>query len=148
MEHNLQQIGNKHRHIARSWPAWLKAAWPRAEIWAGWSEVRIPGLYVIPDCLAWGKIQGYETLFWLEVGDEHRSRADITAITYKRLQQAINLCRQTKAMLVYTQLSPKWVRDAAMWACCGLPEDVAVVSGDWRRFGELPIVEWGMVTGK
>ena len=77
MEDNLQQIGTKHRQIARSWPAWLKAAWPRAEIWAGWSEVRIPGISVIPDALAWGKIQGYETLFWLEVGDEHKKRDKI-----------------------------------------------------------------------
>ncbi len=148
MEDNLQQIGTKHRQIARSWPAWLKAAWPRAEIWAGWSEVRIPGFYVIPDCLAWGKIQGYETLFWLEVGDEHRSRANIINITSKRLTQAINLCRRTGARLVYTQLSRKWVREAVKWGCLGLPEDVAIVLGDWRKFGELPMVEWGIVTGK
>jgi hypothetical protein len=41
-EENLQQIEYEHRHTSRLWPAWLKAAWPRAEIWAGWSEVRIP----------------------------------------------------------------------------------------------------------
>jgi hypothetical protein len=83
------------RHIARVWPAWLKSAWPQAEVWAGWSEVRIPGLSVIPDALAWGRVQGYETLFWLEVGDEHRKRDKIIEITSKRLDQAWELCEWT-----------------------------------------------------
>lgn len=63
LEENRQQIGNEHRYIARLWPEWLKSAWPHAEIWTAWSEVQIPGLSVIPDGLAWGRIQGYETLF-------------------------------------------------------------------------------------
>jgi hypothetical protein len=145
-EENLQQIESEHRHTSRLWPAWLKAAWPRAEIWAGWCEVRIPKISVIPDALAWGRIQGYETLFWLEVGDDHKSNEKITNITTRRLDQARELCDRTGARLVYAQLSTNWVHQAARWACVRLPNEVAVVLGNWKCFGELPIVEWGKTT--
>ncbi len=145
-EENLQQIGTVHRHISRGWPAWLKSAWPQAEIWTSWSEVRIPGISVIPDGLAWGRIQKYETLFWLEVGDEHKSKKQIEKITKKRLGDAWKFCRETGVRLVYTQLSVDWVQEAARWAFEKLPQEVAVVMGDIRKFGELPILEWGIMT--
>ena len=147
-EENLQQIGTSHRQISRNWSEWLKSAWPQAEIWTGWSEVRIPGISVIPDGLAWGRIQGYETLFWLEVGDDHKSRDKITDITARRLDQAWKFCKQTGVQLAYTQLSTKWVHEAAKWACVQLPGGMAVVMGNPRRFGELPVIEWGRVMGK
>ena len=125
------------------WTSWLKSAWPQAEIWTGWSEVRIPGLSVIPDGLALGRIQGYETLFWLEVGDDHKDRDQITEITTKRLDQARELCEWTGIRLVYVQLSTNWVHESARWACVDLPSEVAVILGDSRRFGELPVLEWG-----
>ena len=146
IEENLQQIGTPHRYISRNWSEWLKSAWPHAEIWTGWSEVRIPGISVIPDALAWGKIQGYETLFWLEVGDEHKRRDKITEITTKRLDQAWELSERTGVRLVYVQLSTNWVHQAARWACVRLSNEVAVVLGDWKKFGELPIVTWGSTT--
>lgn len=145
-EENLQQIGYEHRHISRVWPAWLKSAWPPAEIWTGWSEVRIPDLSVVPDGLAWGRIQGYETLFWLEVGDEHKDRDKITEITTKRLGQARKLCERTGVRLVYTQLSANWVHEAARWAYVDLKDEVAIVMGDIKRFGELPMVEWRVIS--
>jgi len=144
-EENLQQVGSEHRHISRVWPVWLKSAWPHAEIWAGWSEVRIPGISVIPDGLAWGRIQGYETLFWLEVGDGHKGRDKITDITTKRLEQARKLCNRTGVRLVYAQLSTNWVHEAARWACVNLPKEAAAVMGNQRRFGELPMMEWGRI---
>ncbi|WKZ45874.1 MAG: hypothetical protein QY302_08775 [Anaerolineales bacterium] len=144
-EENLQQIGYGHRHVSRVWTSWLKSAWPQAEILTGWSEVRIPDLSVIPDGLAWGRIQGYETLFWLEVGDDHKDRNEITKITTKRLDQARRLCERTGVRLMYTQLSTNWVHEAARWGCVDLPEEVAVVMGNSRRFGELPVIEWGKV---
>jgi hypothetical protein len=147
LEENRYQIGSEHRHIARVWPAWLKSAWPQAEIWTGWSEVGIPGLSVIPDGLAWGKIQGYETLFWLEVGDEHKDKNQIVEVMGTRLRQAIQLSERTGVRLVFTQLSNPWVHEAARWACANLPEGVAVVMGERRWFGELPAVEWGRVLG-
>lgn len=145
LEENLPQIGYEHRHIARVWPAWLKSAWPQAEIWAGWSEVRVPGISVIPDGLAWGRIQGYETLFWLEVGDGHKSREQIMDITAKRLDQACELCERTGMRLVYTQLSTNWVHEATKWACVELPSEVAMIMGSQLKFGRLPNFEWGMV---
>jgi hypothetical protein len=101
---------------------------------------------VRPDALAWGRIQGYETLFWLEVGDEHRSRREIEKITRKRLKEAWEFCCETGVRLVYAQLSPTWVCNAARWACVNLAPEEAVVMGNLRRFGELPILEWGAVT--
>lgn len=137
------QIGSPHRNTSRMWPAWLRSAWPDTEIWIGWSEVRLPEMSVLPDSLAWGRIQGYETLFWLEVGDEHKRRDKITEITTRRLDQARGLCDQTGIRLVYAQLSTNWVNESARWACINLPKDVAVVMGNMNKFGELPIVEWG-----
>lgn len=148
LEENLQDIGNTHRHLARLWPAWLKAAWPQAEIWTGWSEVRIPELTVIPDALAWGRIEGYETLFWLEVGDGHKSKKEITEATQKRLNQASALCARSKVRLVYTQLSRKWVHEAARWACAPLTNEVAVVLENWQLVGDLPVFEWGRCINK
>jgi hypothetical protein len=147
-EENLQQIGTPHRQVSRKWSEWLKSAWPKAEIWAGWSEVRLPEVSVLPDGLAWGRIQGYETLFWLEVGDEHKKRDKITDITTKRLGQAWEFCERTGVRLVYVQLSTNWVHEAARWACVDLPEKVAVVMGNQRKFGELPVIEWGRVMGE
>ena len=100
----------------------------------------------MPDGLAWGRALGYETLFWLEVGDAHRSEDRILKITRKRLVHARILCRRTGARLVYTQLSTNWVHEAARWACVDLSGEEAVVMGNLRRFGELPMLEWGKVT--
>jgi hypothetical protein len=108
--------------------------------------VRLPGTSVIPDALAWGRIQGYETLFWLEVGDEHKSRKQIIEITKKRLDEAWKFCRRTGVRLVYAQLSVDWVHEAARWEFDQLPAEVAVVTGNPRRFGELSVLEWGKVT--
>ena len=145
-EENLQQIGSPHRQVSRSWSEWLKSAWPKAEIWTGWSEVRLPEVSVLPDGLAWGRIQGYETLFWLEVGDGHKSRKQIEEITKRRLDEAWKFCQKTGVRLVYAQLSVEWVHEAARWEFNQLPREVAVVMGNPKRFGELPMVEWGKVT--
>jgi hypothetical protein len=142
-EGNLHQIGTPHRNTSRRWPAWLRSAWPQAEIWAGWSEVRLPEISVLPDGLAWGRIQGYESLFWLEVGDEHKSRKQIKEITKKRLDEAWEFCQVTGVRLVYTQLSVDWVQEAARWAFVNLPKEVAVVMGNKRKFWGLPNLEWG-----
>lgn len=84
-------------------------------------------------------------MFWLEVGDDHKDRDEITEVTTKRLDQARNLCERTGVRLVFAQLSTNWVHEAARWACVDLPDEVAVVMGSSRRFGELPVIEWGKV---
>lgn len=144
-ELNPHLIGTPHRTTSRRWIARLRSAYPRAEIWTGWSETKLPGISVYPDALAWGKIQGYETLLWLEVGDEHKSRKEIGEITEKRLRSAGKFCRRTGARLVYAQLSPDWVHEAASWVLCKLSPDTAVVMSGRKGSGKLPRVEWGRV---
>jgi hypothetical protein len=146
LEKHLRQIGSAHRTRARIWSSWLKSAWPQAEIWASWSELGIPEISVIPDGLAWGSIEGYETLFWLEVGDEHKSRNKITEVTANRLSNAQKFCARTGVRLVYVQLSTSWVREAARWGCVNLPKEMAVVMGNPQCYGVLPVLEWGKAT--
>lgn len=141
-ELNPHQIGTLHRTISRRWLAWLRSAYPREQIWTGWSETKLPGISVYPDALAWGKIQGYETLFWLEVGDDHKSRKRIEKITKQRLKSAWRFCQRTGARLVYAQLSPNWVQEAAGWSFKNLPSEISIVKGNSRQFGKLPIIEW------
>ena len=146
LEKHLTQIGSVHRTRARTWSSWLKSAWPQAEIWASWSEVRLPEVSAIPDGLAWGCMEGNETLFWLEVGDGHKSREQIIRITHIRLNQALKFCKRTGVRLVYIQLSTQWVHEAARWGLTNLSQEVAVVMGDQRKIGELPVLEWGKIT--
>jgi hypothetical protein len=139
-------IPSNHRTKARMWPAWLKAAWPHAEIWTGWAEVKLPKpLKTVPDALAWGRIQGFETLFWLEVGDDHKRKSDIEDNMRIRLRNALILAKRTNVRLVFAFLGPNWVQDAASWAFERLPPEVGVVMAGWTKFGELPVLEWGRV---
>jgi hypothetical protein len=108
--------------------------------------VQLPEISVRPDTLAWGRIQGFETLFWLELGDEHKKRIDIQRTTRIRLASALIFCQQTGVRLVYTQISPQWVQKAVGLALSPLPPDVAAVMASVRRFGKLPTVEWGNIT--
>ena len=145
-ELNPDKICTPHRNISRIWISWLRIAYPRAEIWTGWSEAHLPGIHVYPDALAWGRIQGYETLFWLEFGDGHKKKEAIKRITRIRLESALKFCQVTGVRLVYAQISPKWVQKAVGAALGPLPPDMAAVMTSPRRFGNLPTVEWGSIT--
>lgn len=141
-ELNPDKICTPHRNISRIWISWLRAAYPRAEIWTGWSETKLPGIAFYPDALAWGRIQGYETLFWLEVGDDHKKRTFIEAVTRRRLKASIKFSRKTGVRLVYAQISPGWVQEAAGWSFTNLPPGTAIVKGNSKIFGNLSLVEW------
>ena len=145
-EVNPHLIGTPHRTNSRRWPACVRSAYPLTEIWTGWTEVQLPETSVRPDALVWGRIQGFETLFWLEIGDEHKKRIDIQRITRIRLASALIFCQETGVRLVYAQISPPWVQDAVRWVCDQLPPEVAVVMGNPKKFGKLPTVEWGKFT--
>ena len=145
-EQHLYQIPGRHRSISRKWAAWLKAAWPQFEIWAGWAEVKLPKTRTIPDALAWGRVRGYETLFWLEVGDDHKGRIEIEKDMRLRLQDALVLARRTNMRLVFAFLGPNWVQDAAGLAFEKLPPEAGVVMAGWTKFGALPVLEWGKVS--
>ena len=140
------KICTPHRTNSRRWLAWLRSAYPLTEIWTGWTEVQLPEISVRPDALAWGRIQGFETLFWLELGDEHKKKEVIKRITRIRLASALEFCQQTGVRLVYAQISPKWVQKAVGMALSPLPPNMAVVMTSTRRFGKLPTVEWGQRT--
>ena len=109
-ELNPDKICTPHRNTSRRWWAWQRSAYPRAEIWTGWSETHLPGISVYPDALTWGRIQRYETLFWLEVRDEHKRSDEIEEITKIRLASALEFCQRTGVNLVYAQIGPKWVQ--------------------------------------
>jgi hypothetical protein len=70
----------------------------------------LPEIFVFTYGLACGRVQVYETLFWLEVGDEHKSEEGIAEITKIRLASALEFCQRTGVRLVYAQISPKWVQ--------------------------------------
>lgn len=145
-ELNQHLIGTPHRANSRRWLAWLRSAYPLTEIWTGWTEVQLPEISVRPDALAWGRIQGFEAMFWLELGDEHKKRMEIQRITRIRLASALEFCQQTGVRLVYAQISPKWVQRAVGMALGPLPPDMAAVTASTRRFGKLPTMEWGAIT--
>ena len=141
----LSDPDGEHRRISRLWPAWLRTAWPHARVWAGWSEVGLPGLSQIPDALVWGYVGGLETLFWLEVESGHGSRDEIRKKIRRRFVQAANYAKDKQVGLVFALLGRDWVCEAARPAFVGLPENVAVTMGNWQEFGRLPLTEWGRV---
>jgi hypothetical protein len=138
-------VDSRHRRVARQWPAWVRKAWSHAEVWAGWSEVWIKGLDATPDALAWGQLDGNETLFWLEVESGHSSRQVIQKKMSRRLWQASAYSESMKVRLVFVLLAMPWVQEAARAALAGISDTVAIVTGDWKEFGKLPVVEWGKV---
>jgi hypothetical protein len=81
----------------------------------------------------------------LEVGDDHKSRDEINEVTRKRLGDAWKFCQETGVRLVFVQLSVNWVTETVRWAFGKIPQEVAVVMGNKKRFGKLPTLEWGLV---
>jgi hypothetical protein len=133
----------RHRRTARLWPAWLRRAWPQAEIWTGWSEVAMGRLR--PDALAWGVLGGREALFWLEVESGNASRETLRRKTVRRFEGALIYARRFSLSLVFALLAPPWVRRAVMEIFVQVPGDAAVVLADWKAFGALPAPQWGIV---
>ena len=140
-------LDSVHRRRSRQWPKWVSKALPHAEIYAGWSEVGIPGLRANPDALAWGNIQGVETLFWLEVESGHSSKNLILDKTTVRWLKATGYAEAVGLNLIFVFLAMPWVRDAARLAFIDVPKTSAVIIADWSRqnFGKLPFPKWGEV---
>lgn len=138
---------SEHRRRSRQWPAWLKKALPHATIYAGWNEVGVPGLGANPDSLAWGEMNGVETLFWMEVESGKSSRQLILDKTVSRWQKATTYAEYLDIHLVFVFLGRSWVRSAARMAFMAVPESCAVVVADWsaKNFGQLPYPKWGEV---
>jgi hypothetical protein len=136
-----------HRRRSRQWPTWVKKALPHANIYAGWSEVSIPGARANPDSLAWGEINGVETLFWMEVESGKSSRKLILDKTIRRWRRAVTYANYVGVHLVFAFLGMPWVRDAARLAFMDIPKSCAVTVADWSKenFGQLPYPKWGEV---
>jgi hypothetical protein len=132
-ERHLYHIATKHRHIGRQSVSWLQTRWGQdAEIWTGWAEVGIPRLRAIPDALAWGQMNGQETLFWVEVGDDHKSRIQIEQKMQMRMNDALRLSRRTGMNSVFILLGPRWVQNATRWAAI---DDLPLFLEDWKKCG-------------
>jgi len=138
-------MDSRHRRACRKWPAWIRKAWPHADVWTGWTEVGIKGLSATPDALAWGQLDGSETLFWLEVDSGHSSRLKLQKEMARRLSLATAYAESLRVRLVFVLLAMPWVQEAARTALAGIPDHVAIVTSDWNKFGKLPVVEWGKV---
>ena len=141
----LSDPAGEHRLISRLWPGWLRSAWPHAQVWTGWSEASLPGLLLTPDGLAWGKLGGRETLFWLEVESGHSTREEIRRKIRRRFVLAAEYAKEKKVGLVFALLGRAWVCEAARPAFVDVPTHVAVTMGDWRNENQLPFTEWGRV---
>lgn len=132
-----------HRRISRLWPKWLITAWPHIQVWSGWSEVSLPGLPQTPDGLAWGMMNGLETLFWLEVESGHSSREEVRKKIRRRFVHAAEYAKEQNVCLVFALLGREWVCEAARPAFVGIPPHVAVTIGDWKEKDWLPMTELG-----
>ena len=137
----IDRVG-RHLRTARLWPAWLRRAWPQAEIWTGWSEVTI-GRLRRPDALSWGRLNGVETLFWLEVERMHRSRAETKERLANRHNRALLYARTFPVHLVFVVLSQAWLSGVVIDGFQNLPNSTAVVLAEWKDFGSLPVPVWG-----
>ena len=71
----------------------------------GGAIVGIPDLHTNPDALAWGKMDGVETLFWLEVESGKSSRKLILDKTVTRWLKATEYARAVGMHLVFVFLA-------------------------------------------
>ena len=138
-------LNSHHRRRSRQWPKWVKLALPHAEIYAGWNEVSILGLRARPDALAWGKIHGVETLFWLEAESGRFSRKRMLEKTIVRWKKAKSYAEAAHVHLIFVVLGMPWVREAVREAFTDVPGNCAVIISSWHRlnFGKLPYSKWG-----
>ena len=135
--------GYRHRRIARLWPAWLKAAYRRVEIWSAWSEPSLRPGY--PDSLAWGFWLGQEMLFWLEVDAGKKNQDQLRRIYESRWKQAEFYAKRHDLPIIFTVLAKPWVLSVIRPVFRGLPPEMAVLLHDWRDFGRLPMPNFGFL---
>jgi len=134
--------GPRHRRVARLWRSWLETAFPyNLEIWDCWTEFAMhPGF---PDALAWGTWQGRETIFWLEVDTGHGSKKKLCKIYTTRYYRALNHAAMARIPMVFAILAMPWVLQTVVPIFNNVSNRIAVIAEDWRRFGTLPVPEFG-----
>ena len=137
----FRYAGERHRRVSRRWRAWLEAAYPRIEIWEGWTEV--PLFDGIPDALAWARKGEREILFWLEVDSGHSSEKVMMRNYSRRFQNAYHHAKRLGILIVFCIMGPPWVVRSFPLCIPYLYPNLAVIGQDWRAFGKLPICESG-----
>lgn len=138
-------VGDRHRRASRLWPAWLRRGLSSGEVWHGWSEVYIPELRMSPDGLAIGKVDGKETLFWLEVNSGNQSSLRVAESLRKKFLAGSRYTEDRNMQLVFAVLGREWVLKVASATFSGMKMHTAVIMADWKDFGILPVVQWGRV---
>ena len=134
--------GPRHRRVSRLWRAWLEKSYQSAvEIWGCWTEFGMqPGF---PDALAWGTWRGRECLFWLEVDTGHISRKKLRRLYTTRYHRVPPTFQEVGIPTVFALLSMPWVIQAVVPIFNNIDKSMAVIVEDWRRFGTLPIPQFG-----
>ena len=127
--------GERHRRTARLWRLWLETAY-KAEIWACWTEV--PVQRGIPDALAWGRVNGVECVFWLEVDTGHSSKEVMQKRYFHRLRQVRRHSAEWGLPIVFCIMGPPWVVEYFPNCIRLAHPGVAIIGHDWRDFGNLP----------
>jgi hypothetical protein len=126
------------------WRTWLEKAYPDIEIWECWTEV--PVQRGIPDALAWGRHNGREMLFWLEVDTGHTSRKKMKKIYSQRIQLAGRHAYTWAIPIVFCIMGPRWV----VTSICDLRLDIAsrlaILAHEWWNVGRLPMYRMGEMT--
>ncbi len=137
----FRYAGEHHRRVSRMWRAWLETAYPSVKIWECWTEVSV--LHGIPDALAWGRVSGWECLFWLEVDSGHSSRKVMERNYGRRLRTIYTHSYTWQMPIVVCILGPRWVVEEFKFCIPSLYPSVAIIGHDWREFGKLPTYEFG-----
>ena len=138
------QPGWRHVRTARLAPAWLRQT-GQMEVLGGWSEVSVPGYRVVPDALVWARVEGDETLVWVEVQGGSRPK-EMTAFLRRmrlRLRRACEYARRHRARLVFLVLGKPWVVQTLRQQPVELDHTEAVLLQNWLEYGKLPTILWG-----
>jgi hypothetical protein len=127
--------GERHRRTARMWRAWLETAY-KADIWACWTEA--PMQRGIPDALAWGRMDNFQLLFWLEVDTGHSSKKVMRSRYSRRLKQIYIHSMEWNLPIIFCIMGPPWVVKYFPNCVPRVYPGVAMIGHDWREFGTLP----------
>jgi hypothetical protein len=130
-EHNYS--GWRHRRTSRIWPLWIKKSWGSyIELWECWTETyHKPGGY--PDALIWGKYNGEEMLFWLEVDTGHAGREKMRTKYNRSVHRAAEYAALVGIKIIFVIVSRRWAVAPlhALW----LFESTQQYRGDFSRLG-------------
>jgi hypothetical protein len=132
--------GWRHARTSRLALDWVRRS-GQAQIWAGWSEVSIPGYRVIPDALLWGVVGQDETLFWVEVqgGSKPKKTGVFLSRMKRRYQRASEYAEYRRFRLVFIVLGKEWALEILKSFLMPRPTE-AILLQNWLDFGKLPTI--------